>query len=79
MLAHTYWGGNLVPIAWLRKLFVRFAQHDQILSKGFAPPSALADRLLRGLRWLEQAGWKLPRGTSLAAVAGRLESQEMPT
>lgn len=75
LLAHTYWGGNLVPIACLRKQLVRLAKHDEILTKGFAPPSAMADRLLRGLRACELAGWKLPLGTSLAAVARRLESE----
>ncbi len=78
VLAHTYWGGNLVPIAWLRKFLVRFAAHDEVLSKGFAPPSALVDRVLRGLRAAEQTGWKLPWGTSLAAIARRLDSPEMP-
>jgi SAM-dependent methyltransferase len=71
VLDHRYWGGNLVPIAMLRKLMVRLAKDDDVLTKGFAPPSAFADRVLRRLKALENAGWKLPLGTSIAAIARR--------
>lgn len=77
LLAHTYWGGNVVPIAMLRKLLVRFVARDEVLTKGFAPPNTLAERLLRGLMKLETNGCKIPRcGTSLAAVAIRQAPDE---
>ncbi len=73
MLRHRYWGGNLVPIALLRKFLVKFARHDDVLTKGFAPPSLFADRILRGLRRMETTGLKMPLGTSIAAVARRCD------
>ncbi|MEM7311910.1 MAG: class I SAM-dependent methyltransferase [Planctomycetota bacterium] len=70
--SHSYWGVNVVPIAAIRKLLVTFAREDDVLTRGFAPPGKLAERLLRGLMKLELNGIRLPgTGTSLAAIAIR--------
>ncbi len=68
----NYWGSTVVPIAAIRKLLVRFAQDDEVLTRGFAPPSRFAESILRGLMRIESRGLKLPNlGTSLAAIARR--------
>ena len=70
LIDSKYWGGNVVPVAFLRKLLVKFAAEDTVLSQGFAPPGKLAESLLRQLMKLENSGIKLfPFGTSLSAVA----------
>lgn len=70
LVRHQYWGGNLVPIALLRQILAKFANDDDVLTRGFAPPGKFAEGILRSLMGLETSGWKLfPYGTSLAAIA----------
>ena len=69
LLKHKYWGGNVIPIAYLRKLLAS-ADDDKVLTQGFQPPGKFAEGILRTLMNCEQAGLKLlPYGTSLSAVA----------
>jgi 2-polyprenyl-3-methyl-5-hydroxy-6-metoxy-1,4-benzoquinol methylase len=66
----SYWGSNLLPVAIVRKLMVTFMKDEQVMDKGFQPPSVLAEIFLRRLMELELGGFCIPNlGTSLCAVA----------
>ena len=76
LLQHKYWGGNVIPIAYLRKLLAS-SDDNKVLTQGFKPPSALAESILRTLMKLETSGYKfLPYGTSLAAIARKSKNVE---
>jgi SAM-dependent methyltransferase len=66
----SYWGFSLLPIAWLRKLIVARAPVNQVIERGFKPPSKGLHTMLRMLMRMETT--IIPRppiGTSLMALA----------
>lgn len=67
----TYWGLPLTPLLWLRRLRLALtASNGDTIRKGFAPPGALANRLLLAGSRCEP----IPQhayGTSLMAVLER--------
>jgi SAM-dependent methyltransferase len=70
VVRQAYWGLTLLPIAVLRKLVLRFTREDHVITRGFQPPTPLANRLLRTLMYAEQRFVPHPWiGCSLAAVA----------
>ena len=66
----TYWGLSLIPLVLLRKAAVVFTEPDEVIRRGFVPPSALIDKMLRQVMSAELAiARDVPYGTSLLAVA----------
>lgn len=66
----TYWGLSLVVLAAARKAALAFTKPEAIIRRGFVPPSASIDKLLRLVMSAELAIAKdLPYGTSLLAIA----------
>jgi 2-polyprenyl-3-methyl-5-hydroxy-6-metoxy-1,4-benzoquinol methylase len=66
----TYWGLPLVPLAALRKVVSSIVPAEAVIRRGFVPPGAAADRLLRLAMSGELAVAKdVPWGTSLVAIA----------
>lgn len=66
----THWGLSLVPLAFLRKAAMVFTKPEAVIRRGFVPPSALAEKLLRQAMSAELAIVRdVPYGTSLLAVA----------
>ena len=71
-----YWGLSLLPLALSRKLLLNHQQRSSqdILKKGFNPPSNLINRWLLRLMKLETSIMSIPPlGTSLMTVARKLE------
>lgn len=63
----AYWGITLLPMLFLRKLFVsKNASKDNIVRKGFQPPGRFSHAVLKSLMRLELLLFKKPPvGTSL--------------
>jgi len=73
-LSIEYWGLFMIPIAIVRKLLLTFVPDGKVISRGFAPPGALANRLLNSLAKAENWLFRSPfSGTSVIAV-GRLKT-----
>jgi hypothetical protein len=74
LLKGSYWGFTMLPIVLVRKAVLAFTKRENIVSRGFQPPSKIADLLLRALMHTETL--ILPRppwGTSIIAVAQRVD------
>ncbi len=74
LLKCHYWGFTMLPFLLLRKGVLRFTKREKIVSRGFQPPSKVADLMLRTLMHTENL--ILPRpplGTSIVAVAQKCE------
>jgi 2-polyprenyl-3-methyl-5-hydroxy-6-metoxy-1,4-benzoquinol methylase len=70
-----YWGMSLVPLLVLRRLVVGESPGPGTLKRGFTPPGALANGLLRALMTTETAvWWRPPLGTSALLAARRREA-----
>ena len=41
-LSIEYWGLFMIPIAIVRKILLTFVPEGKVISRGFAPPGALA-------------------------------------
>jgi hypothetical protein len=66
----TYWGFSLVGLLLLRRIALSFTKPEAVIRRGFVPPSAMFDKLLRLLMSAELAVAKdPPLGTSLLAIA----------
>jgi len=64
-----YWGFSLLPIAWIRKLFLLFVKKERIIETGFSPPSKWINALFIRLMRIENSLLKKPMlGTSLLVV-----------
>jgi len=68
-----YWGFAMVPLLWLRKLWVKPREGDvSVLREGFVPPGDLAHAGLRAIMRLELALLRRPPlGSSVMLVARR--------
>lgn len=65
----TCWGLSLVGLALLRKAVMTFTRPEAVIRRGFVPPKAWVDRLLRLVMSAELAMAKdVPYGTSLLAI-----------
>ena len=62
-----YWGITLLPLLFLRKLFIsKNASKDNIVKKGFQPPGRFSHAVLKSLMGIELLFFKKPPvGTSL--------------
>ena len=66
----AYWGMSLLPLLVLRKAVLAFTKPEKVIRRGFTPPGALTDKLLRLAMSAELAIAKdVPYGTSLLALA----------
>lgn len=63
----AYWGETLLPVAIIRKFFLRFVPVEKVIKKGFVPPGPLADRILRFMMWVDLRYNRHLLGTSLLA------------
>lgn len=68
-----YWGFAMVPLLWLRKLWVKPRAGDvSVLREGFVPPGDLAHAVLRAIMRIEIALLhRPPLGSSVMLVARR--------
>jgi SAM-dependent methyltransferase len=73
ILTLNYWGAFNVPILYLRKWFLRAdtkSSSEDILRKGFQPPSNFANSIFRNIMKIETAILKKPLfGSSLLLIA----------
>jgi hypothetical protein len=66
----NYWGLSFVPLLQLRKMRLKHASEETVVQKGFRPPGAFANAILKGMIRLETSLVPDPiRGTSLMAIA----------
>jgi SAM-dependent methyltransferase len=66
----NYWGLSFLPVLQLRKMMLRRAAEETVVQKGFRPPGAITNALLKGMIRLEASLVPDPiRGTSLMAIA----------
>jgi 2-polyprenyl-3-methyl-5-hydroxy-6-metoxy-1,4-benzoquinol methylase len=64
-----YWGFSLLTLAVIRKFYLKFISDQKIIEKGFKPPAAFANSLLRMLMKMELSVPSKPlAGTSILAV-----------
>jgi len=72
-LEARYWGFGMVPLLWLRKLFVRARGRERsVLRDGFVPPGELAHAVLRGVMRAETRLLRRPvLGSSVLLAARR--------
>lgn len=68
----TYWGMPLIPLLFARKLALRKAQREQVIRRGFAPPSRSWNKVLLALSRAERIPQHLA-GTSIMAVFEKTE------
>lgn len=72
VLRETYWGLPFVPLLALRKMLIARTPDEEVMRRGFAPPSRWMNSLLRiagRCEWLPQRC----AGTSVMAIAKRRE------
>ena len=66
----NYWGLSFLPMLQLRKRLLRNADPDTVVQKGFRPPGAIMNAILKGMIRLEVSLMPDPvLGTSLMAIA----------
>jgi 2-polyprenyl-3-methyl-5-hydroxy-6-metoxy-1,4-benzoquinol methylase len=66
----AYWGLSLVPLLAARKLLLGMTDSDDVIKRGFEPPGAWADRLLRSIMSMELTlAKRTAYGSSLLAIA----------
>jgi hypothetical protein len=72
--AMRYWGIMLLPIALVRKLYLKSMKNlNDIARAGFQPPGSLSAYLLSTLEIVERAVFRYqPVGTSLLAIARKI-------
>lgn len=72
VLSLGYWGMTLIPLLWVRSLWLGDTPDEMTIRRGFQPPSPWVHSMLRGLMRLETASLpRTPIGTSLMLVAVR--------
>ncbi len=70
LLTKFFWGGGLVPIALMRKIFMASGDSHDNYVRGFRQPSLIVNRFLSAIGQMEGHFYPfLPFGTSLIAVA----------
>lgn len=74
IVSNCYWGMSCVPLLLIRKLYIRFIKDtDELVQKGFRPPSKLINSGLDKLGALETSIVPSPPfGTSVLAIARKL-------
>ena len=66
----NYWGATFLPILYLRRLLLRNVKEDVVVKKGFQPPSALVNAMLKAMINIEVSLFPKPYlGASLLAIA----------
>ena len=66
----SYWGFSLLPIAQIRKIMLKNTAEEDIIRKGFAPPSKFMNSMLKLLMKVETSVLgSPPLGTSLMLLA----------
>ncbi len=69
-----FWGFSILPIMWLRKIYLSYIADKEVVKSGFKPPHPLFNRLMLAVMSLETAIFRrAPGGISLMAVAKRHE------
>lgn len=69
-----YWGFTMIPLLMIRKAMLRFTKKENVIRRGFQPPSKIADAILRTLMKIENTILRRPPvGTSLLAVARKID------
>ncbi len=64
-----FWGLSMLPLLWLRKLMLSFADEKSVITRGFKPPHPLFNRLMLFLMKAETTMfYRVPAGISLMAT-----------
>ncbi len=70
-----YWGLSLLPVVWVRKIYLKFVSAHEVIEKGFKPGNTLINKIFKLLMKIELRVFANPiLGTSLIAI-GRKRSK----
>lgn len=69
-----FWGFSLLPMLWLRKIYLSFIADHEVIKSGFEPPHVIFNRLMLVLMHAEMGFFRcMPSGISMMAVGRKGE------
>lgn len=69
IVKNEYWGATLIPVAFIRKIYITFIRKENVIEKGFAPPGKLSEKILKFLMRADFICKRHFTGTSLMVAA----------
>lgn len=69
-----FWGFSMLPMLWLRKIYLGIIADHKVIKSGFKPPNTIFNRLMLALMHTEMGFLRcMPSGISLMAVGRKGE------